>query len=179
MEQDGVDSKKHTPADMVERYYSEYRQLARRVLGRDSASAYIQPTELAHEAALRIFKLERMDISGRTHFLSLSARVMRQVLIDEVRRFRAQKRQTPQVLTQWPLNGQDAAPQAFDIEDFHEALKRLEAIDPERAKIVEQRFFAGLTIEEIAAASGVSESTVKRQWRVARAWLIDELSQRQ
>ena len=162
-----------TPAAMLERYYSEYRQLARRVLGRDSASAYIQPTELAHEAALRIFKLERMDVAGRTHFLSLSARVMRQVLIDEVRRFRAQKRQTPQVMTQWPA---EKAPANFDIEDFHEALKRLEEIDPDRARIVEQRFFAGLTIEEIAAVSGVSESTVKRNWRIARAWLLDELS---
>jgi RNA polymerase sigma factor (TIGR02999 family) len=160
-------------AQMLERYYVEYRQLARKVLGRDSASAYIQPTELAHEAALRVFKLDRMDIAGRTHFLSLSARVMRQVLIDEVRRFRAQKRQAPPVVTQWNV---EPAPSAFDIEDFHEALKRLEDIDPERARIVEQRFFAGLTIEEIAAASGVSESTVKRQWRVARAWLLNELA---
>lgn len=165
--------KPHAPAEMLERYYSEYRQLARHVLGRDSAAAYIQPTELAHEAALRIFKLERMDIAGRTHFLSLSARVMRQVLIDEVRRFRAQKRQAPQVLTQW---NSEPSPANFDIEDFNEALTRLESIDPERARIVEQRFFAGLTVEEIAAVTGVSESTVKRQWRVARAWLLDELS---
>lgn len=161
-------------ASMLDRYYKEYRQLARQVLGRDSAAQRIQPTELAHEAALRLFKLERMDIAGRTHFLSLSARVMRQVLIDEVRRFRAQKRQAPPVLTQWNA---EPAPQAFDIEDFNEALSRLEEVDPEKARIVEQRFFAGLTIEEIAAQSGVSESTVKRQWRVARAWLLDELSQ--
>lgn len=166
------------PAQMLERYYADYRQLARQVLGRDSAAAYIQPTELAHEAALRLFRLERMDIAGRTHFLSLSARVMRQVLIDEVRRFRAQKRQAPQVLTEWRrLEGEDATGPAFDIEAFNDALSRLESIDPERAKIVEQRFFAGLTIEEIAVLSGVSESTVKRQWRVARAWLLDELSQ--
>ena len=162
-----------TPSDMLERYYADYRQLARQVLSRDSARAYIQPTELAHEAAIRLFKLERMDLAGRTHFLSLSARVMRQVLIDEVRRFRAQKRQLPPVLTQWQS---DPAPQHFDIEDFHEALGRLEAVDPERAKIGEQRFFAGLTLEEIAEINGVSESTVKRSWRVARAWLINELA---
>ncbi len=163
-----------TPAVLLERYYAEYRQLARRVLSHDHAAAFIQPTELAHEAALRLFRLERMDLSGRTHFLSLSARMMRQVLIDEVRRFRAQKRQAPQVLTRWP--GETEAPPAFDIEAFHEALSRLEQIDPDRARIVEQRFFAGLTIEEIAVASGVSESTVKRQWRVARAWLLDDLA---
>ena len=162
-----------TPSDMLERYYADYRLLARQVLSRDSARSYIQPTELAHEAALRLFKLENIDLAGRTHFLGLSARVMRQVLIDEVRRFRAQKRQLPPVLTQWQV---DPAPQHFDIEDFHEALGRLEAVDPERAKVVEQRFFAGMTLEEIAEVNGVSESTVKRSWRVARAWLINELS---
>ncbi len=161
------------PAELLERYYDDYRQLARKVLGRDSAAVRIQPTELAHEAAIRLFRIEHMDIAGRTHFLSLSARVMRQVLVDEVRRFRAQKRQAPQVVTDWRVAG---APAVIDIEDFHESLGRLEAIDPDRARIVEQRFFAGLTIEEIATASGVSESTVKRQWRVARAWLIDDLA---
>jgi len=176
MTDDDVHPESANGAKMVEIYYDEYRRLARKVLSQDSASAYIQPTELAHEAAIRIFKLDRIGISGRTHFLSLSARIMRQVLIDEVRRFRAQKRQAPQVLTQWNL---EPSPAAFDIEDFHEALKRLEEVDPERAMIVEQRFFAGLTLEEIATKSGVSKSTVKRQWRVARAWLIDELAQGQ
>lgn len=162
------------PGMLVEQYYSEFRRLARQVLGRDSAASYIQPTELAHEAAIRLFRLDRMNVNGRTNFLSLSARIMRQVLIDEVRRFRAQKRQAPPVLTQWP--GAEKAPAPIDIEDFHEALGRLEAIDPGRAKIVEMRFFGGMTIEEIAARTEVSESTVKRQWRVARAWLIDELA---
>ncbi len=171
---EGSPEASNAPANMLDRYYKEYRQLARKVLGNDSAAQRIQPTELAHEAAIRLFKLERMDIAGRTHFLSLSARVMRQVLLDEVRRFRAAKRQAPPVMTQWNA---EPSPQPFDIEDFNEALSRLEEVDPEKARIVEQRFFAGLTIEEIAEQSGVSESTVKRQWRVARAWLLDELSQ--
>jgi RNA polymerase sigma factor (TIGR02999 family) len=164
-----------TPARMLEKYYAEYRQLAHRILARDSAAAYIQPTELAHEAALRIFNLKEMDIAGRTHFLSISARVMRQVLLDEVRRFRAQKRQAPPVITQW--DDEPSSQGSFDIEDFNESLTRLEAIDPQRASVVEKRFFAGMTIEEIAFATGVSERTVKRQWRVARAWLLNELSQ--
>jgi RNA polymerase sigma factor (TIGR02999 family) len=160
------------PERMLESYYSDYRQLARAVLARDSMRDRVQPTELAHEAAIRLFRLERMDVAGRTHFLSLAARVMRQVLVDEVRRARAAKRQAP-VLTEWP----DAAgtPQ-FDLEVFDDALARLQAADPERAWVVEQRFYAGLTVEQIAAVSGRSESTVKRQWRVARAWLLEELT---
>ena len=142
------------------------------MLARDS-NARVNPTELAHEAALRIFKLERMDVGGRTHFLSLAARIMRQVLIDEVRRHRAAKRQAPPTATQWP--GEPDEP-VFDLETFDAALSRLQQSDPERAWVVEQRFYAGLTLEEIAAVSGRSESTVKRQWRVARAWLVEHLS---
>jgi RNA polymerase sigma factor (TIGR02999 family) len=167
------------PRQMLERYYNDYRRLAHQVLAKDQAGRYLQPTELAHVAAIKLFKVESLELSGRTHFLSLSARIMRQVLIDEVRRYRAQKRQTPPILTQWPSDqsGSGQTGLGFDIEDFHESLARLEAVDPERARIVEQRFFAGLTIEEIAAQSGLSESTVKRQWRVARAWLIEDLAE--
>lgn len=175
MTQDKADTARW-PARMMERYYSDYRALARAVLARDSARERIQPTELAHEAALRLFRLERMEVSGRTHFLSLSARVMRQVLIDEVRRHRALKRQAP-VLTEWPGEAPDGGgDKGFDLEDFDDALARLAQADPERAWVVEQRFYAGLTLEQIAEVSGRSESTVKRQWRVARAWLLDDLS---
>lgn len=162
------------PARMLERYYDEYRGVARAILARDSANVRIDPTELAHDAAIRLFRLERMDVAGRTHFLSLAARVMRQVLIDEVRRYRAAKRQAPATLTQWPGAGDDDT--GLDLEAFDEALGRLQAADPDRGWIVEQRFYGGLTLEEIATVSGRSESTVKRQWRVARAWLIGELA---
>lgn len=167
------DASTRWPSRMLEAYYDDYRRVARSVLSRDSAHVRVNPTELAHEAAIRIFKLERMDVGGRTHFLSLAARIMRQVLIDEVRRHRAAKRQAPPAATQWP--GEASAP-AFDLEAFDDALNRLQQSDPERAWIVEQRFYAGLTLEEIAQVSGKSESTVKRQWRVARAWLVEQLS---
>lgn len=155
---------------MLEANYGEFRRIARAVLYADDVAAHLQPTELAHEAALRMIRLKRLDLKGRTHFLSLAARVMRQVLVDEARRFRAAKRQAPPVLTQWNEEGS-----VVDLEHLDLALTRLEAIDPIRAAIIEQRVFAGLTIEEIAEVSGVSESTVKRQWRVARAWLVNEL----
>lgn len=164
------------PSRMLDAYYDDYRRLARRVLSGDSARNLMQPTELAHEAALRLFRLERMDIAGRTHFLSLSARVMRQVLIDEVRRFRAQKRQAPPVITEWAYPADGAPAARLDIEAFDDALTRLMAADPERGRIVELRFYAGLTLEEIAETGGLSLATVKRRWRVARAWLLDALT---
>jgi RNA polymerase sigma factor (TIGR02999 family) len=163
----------HGQEAMLERHYAEFRQLARKVLNGDGAKLQIQPTDLAHEAAIRLLRLDHLGINGRTHFLALSARVMRQTLLDEVRRARAKKRQTPGILTMWP-DDEGLAP--VDIEDLDRALEDLAAASPERARIVELRFFAGLTIEEISAHLGESESTVKRRWRAARAWLLERLA---
>jgi RNA polymerase sigma factor (TIGR02999 family) len=155
-------------------HYDAFRGVARRVLNGDARVLQIQPTDLAHEAALRILRLDRMTPRGRTHFLALSARVMRQTLIDEVRRHRAGKRNAPAVITLWR---QDAAPsaEALDLEALDMALTRLATVDADLATLVEQRFFAGLTIEEISLETGVSESSVKRRWRLARTWLANEL----
>lgn len=157
---------------LVAEHYDEFRRVARGVLNGDAVALQIQPTDLAHAAAIKMFKLNRVEVQGRTHFLSLSARIMRQILMDEVRRMRAAKRQAPPVSTQWP----GEATSSLDLEALDAALARLEDIDPERARLVEQRFFAGLTIEEIAEEQGTSPSTVKRQWRAARAWLAAELT---
>ena len=157
---------------LVAAHYDEFRRVARGVLHGDGAALQIQPTDLAHAAAIKMFKLNSIDVQGRTHFLSLSARIMRQILMDEVRRMRAAKRQAPQVATQWP----GEANSSLDLEALDAALSRLEQIDPDRAQLVEKRFFAGLTIEEIAEEQGISPSTVKRQWRAARAWLAAELT---
>lgn len=157
---------------LVVQHYDEFRRVARGVLNGDAVALQIQPTDLAHAAAIKMFKLNRVEVQGRTHFLSLSARIMRQILMDEVRRMRAAKRQAPPVSTQWP----GEASSSLDLEALDAALARLEEIDPERARLVEKRFFAGLTIEEIAEEQGISASTVKRQWRAARAWLAAELT---
>lgn len=157
---------------LVAEHYDEFRRVARGVLNGDAVALQIQPTDLAHAAAIKLFKLDRIEVQGRTHFLSLSARIMRQILMDEIRRMRAAKRQAPPVTTQWPGESKGS----LDLEALDAALTKLEQFDPERARLVEQRFYAGLTVEEVAAAEGISESTVKRQWRAARAWLIDELS---
>ena len=158
---------------LIAAHYDEFRRVARRVLSSDGERLLIQPTDLAHEAAIRVLKLQRMDWRDRTHLLAVSARVMRQVLLDEVRRARAAKRRLP-VQTAWLEMGREAPP-VLDIEAFDDALKRFTALDPDRARVVELRFYAGLTLDEVAVHTGESVSTVKRRWRVARAWLLQDM----
>ncbi len=157
-------------------HYQEFRNIARRVLNGEADRLQIQPTDLAHEAAIRVMGLERMAWQDRTHFLAMSARVMRQTLIDEVRRYKAQKRRPPEVLTMW-VDPNAVSHPVMDLDVFDDVLQRLARIDPDRAKIVELRFYAGLTLEEIATVLDVSVSTVQRSWRSARAWLLKELKE--
>lgn len=156
--------------ELLVKHYDEFRRVARGVLSSDANRLQMQPTDLAHEAAIRLSGFRDLQPSGRTHFLSLSARMMRRILIDEIRRQKASKRQAPEVHTLWPGDGDKV-----DLEALDAALTKLEEIAPDRAQLVDRRFFGGLSIEEIAAMDGVSESTVKRQWRAARAWLVIEL----
>ncbi len=162
------------PERLLTLYYQDLRKIAGRILKNDAAVVLLQPTELAHEAAMRIMKLERMEWQSVQHFLATAARVARQALLDEVRKALASKRQNQQLVTAWP----DAAvtESGIDIEALDQALTKLEAISPERARVVELRVFAGLSIEEIAEVQGVSERTIKRQWQVARIWLTAELA---
>ncbi len=151
--------------------YGELRTIARRVLRGDGPDLHIQPTDLAHEAAIRIMALDRMVWRDRAHFLALSARVMRQALVDEVRRLKSLKRTAPEIITAWDDG------RAYPIDQFDDALERLFAIDPDRARVVELRFYAGLTMAEIAAELGISDSSVERRWRTARAWLLSVLEE--
>ncbi len=155
-------------------HYQEFRNIARKVLNGEADRLQIQPTDLAHEAAIRVLGLERMTWQDRTHFLALSAKVMRQTLIDEVRRYKAQKRRPPDVMTLW-VDPDAVAHPIMDLDVFDDVLQRLAKVDPDRARIVELRFYAGLTLEEIASVLEVSVSTVQRSWRAARAWLLKEL----
>ncbi len=149
--------------------YGELRSIARRVLGVDGPDLHIQPTDLAHEAALRIMALDRIVWNDRAHFLALSARVMRQALVDEVRKLKTLKRSAPEVWTLWDMDGMT---RSLPIDVFDDALERLFAIDPDRARVVELRFYAGLTMTEIATELQLSQSSVERRWRAARAWLL-------
>lgn len=160
-------------------YYQELRAIARRILRADAGSRWLQPTELTNEAAIRLLGLERMEWRDRTHFLATAATVMRQVLIDEVRRAKSLKRGGREVHTRLTSAGDlvaESQDDAVEIESLDAALTALQMISPERARIVEMRYFAGLTIEEIAGYLDVSDRTIKRQWRAARAWLLDHIT---
>jgi RNA polymerase sigma factor (TIGR02999 family) len=154
-------------------FYDEFRSIARRVLNGDGPRLQIQPTDLAHEAAIRILRSDAITPNDQRHFLALGARVMRMTLIDEVRRQRAACRKG-EFVTLWNEAGAGAET-SFDIEAFDDALRRLALIEPEGARVVELRFFVGLTLEEVASAMSLSESSVQRRWRSARAWLLKEL----
>lgn len=154
---------------MLAELYDELRAAAARLLRREAPFLTLQPTELVHEAAMRIARLERMTFQDRQHFFATGARILRQAMVDEIRKKRSAKRQPPMVTLQV-----DSAP-GVDVEALDAALVKLEAASPELAKIVELRYFVGLGIPEIAIVSNASESTIKRRWQTARLWLADEL----
>ena len=160
--------------ELLELCYAELRQIARCLLAGDSAAMRMQPTELVHEAVLRVLRLDRMQWTDRAHFLATAATVMRQALLDEVRRFRADKRQRPAVVT--TLFDTGTATIDLDLERLDHSLTRFADVSPQRARLVELRFFAGLTIDETAAAMSISPATVKRQWDAARAWLLRDMN---
>jgi RNA polymerase sigma factor (TIGR02999 family) len=150
--------------------YDALRRAASRLLAREAPYLTLQPTELVNEAAIRVIALDRMHWNDRTHFFATSARILRQAMIDAIRRRKSQKRRAPTVLVE------GTGDTGVDVEALDAALIRLEATSPELARIVELRFFAGLGIPEVAAATGQSERTVKRRWQTARMWLATELA---
>lgn len=153
--------------------YEDMRRLARGIIASDALRLVLQPTDLAHEAALRLLQSPVIDIGDRGHMLALAARTMRRVLIDESRKLARAKRRVPELLTHLP----GAPPTAqISVEDLDRALAALERFSADHAQIVELRFSLGMTVEETAAATGIPVRTVKRRWQAARAWLQDHLS---
>jgi RNA polymerase sigma-70 factor (ECF subfamily) len=155
--------------------YHELRRLAAAYMRRERPGQSLQATALVHEAYLRLAGAGT-PWTDRQHFLGIAARSMRQILVERARARGAQKRwggMNRVTLTETiaAASHEDALLPALD-----EALSRLEALDPEQAKIVELRYFAGLSIEETATALALSPATVKRRWTMARAWLFRELT---
>ncbi len=161
--------------ELIAAVYQEMRRLARRILAGDRAQQMLAPTELVHGAALKMLGQEQVSAHDRAHFLGYSGQVMRQVLIDHVRREGSAKRDAGLKVTLLSTLP-DEAQTGIDVEGLHDALDKLAEVSPELAKLVEMRYFGGMTIDEIAAVQGCSAITVKRQWRVARTWLLDALT---
>jgi RNA polymerase sigma factor (TIGR02999 family) len=155
--------------------YQELRRLAANYLRRERPGQTLQPTALVHEAYLRLMKDKPNRWKNRAHFCAIAAHSMRQILIERARARGALKRggAQPRVTLDEALVA--GGERAFDVVALDEALERLAAIDPEQARLVELRFFGGLTVEETADAMAISPATVKRHWTVARAWLAREL----
>lgn len=160
---------------LVEAVYPELRAIAQRQLGNERADHTLQATALVNEAYLRLSGLDRMQWQDRLHFVRMGARVMREVLVDHARRRAAGKRDGGERV---PLTGLQLVDggAGVDIAALDAALTRLESIDADKARVVELRYFGGLTIEETAQALGASPATVKRHWQAARVWLFDALS---
>jgi len=162
--------------------YEELRSLARRHLRHERGSHTLQRTALVHEAFLRIVDQKQVDWESRTQFYGIASQMMRRVLVDHARRRSAAKRGdgAPHVDLDVVLQDEGADLPAgrqaeIDFAAIDDALKRLEALDPQQGKLVELRFFGGLSIKETADVIGVSPATVKREWAIARAWLQREI----
>lgn len=156
--------------------YDEMRRQARSYLSRERGGHTLQPTALVHEAFLRLVDQTRVDWKNRAHFFGMASTMMRRVLIDHARSHATDKRGGDAIRlsiddVQVPMEQRAASFLALD-----EALNRLAAFDEPKAKMVEMRFFGGLTDKEIAEVTGVSTRTLVRDWQMARAWLHRELS---
>ncbi len=162
-------------ARLVPVVYDELRRIARGYLRQEAGFQTIQATALVHEAYLRLAKHKKQDWHGRTHFLAVAAIAMRQILVDRARGKATAKRAGSRfrVTFNEALVADDGEPP--EVEALDAALTRLARTAPQRARIVELRFFGGLTIEETADALAVSPATVKRGWTLARAWLRREM----
>jgi RNA polymerase sigma factor (TIGR02999 family) len=158
--------------------YEELRRIAQHHLRQERPDHTLQSTALVHEAYLRLIKQKPAEIENRAHFLAVASQLMRQILVDHARRHRAAKRGrglklelTEAMALQKPPN--------VDLIALDNALNELARLDPQQSRIVEMRFFAGLSIEDTAEVIGVSRTTVKREWATARAWLLREMSRRE
>ncbi|MGD2047770.1 MAG: ECF-type sigma factor [Gemmatimonadota bacterium] len=160
--------------------YTELRRIAHRRLGGERVDHTLGTTDLVHEAYLKLVNLDRLNWRNRAQFMAIVSRLMRQILVDYARRRRAGRRGggRPKVelgaVAEY-LAAASAAP-SEELLTLHQALERLEEINDRHARIVECRFFGGMSIEETAEAMSLSPATVKRDWVMARAWLNRELS---
>jgi RNA polymerase sigma-70 factor, ECF subfamily len=156
--------------------YRELKKIAEGYLRRERSGHTLQPTALAHEAYLKLIDQQHVRWQNRAHFYGIAAQAMRRILVDHARARLAEKRSSGG--TQVTLD------EAIDVSDEHagqlvlldEALKKLAALDPQKSRIVELKYFGGMSLEEVAAVLNISRATVIRGWRLAKAWLYDELS---
>ncbi len=162
--------------ELMPRVIDELRVIARSYFAREAPGHTLQPTALINEVFLRLVDADRIEWQGRAHFFGIAARLMRCVLVDHARGRRAAKRGGRAHHTSIDVDQLTPAGREVDLIALDDALNEMSRHDPQSHRIVEMRYFAGLTLEEVAEVLGVSRTTAKRKWRMARTWLRRELS---
>ena len=171
------DGRREALDDLMPIVYADLRRLAGGYMRREPADHALQPTALVHEAYVRLIDQKQVKWRNRAHFFGVAAGMMRRILVDSARKRRAGKRGGD-----WErvtLAGDEPAANGraeIDVLALHEALERLAEFDPQQERIVELRYFGGLTIEETAEVIGISPATVVREWTIAKVWLRTDLS---
>ena len=162
---------------LVPLVYNELRRIARQFLSECNHDQTLQSTALVHEAYLRLVNRDSVRWDGRVHFFAVAAQLMRRILIDHARMRRAQKRGGDQITL--VLDDDIALPmrRGLDLVALDDALNQLALLDERQSRLVELRFFSGLTIEETSQVLNISPATVKREWATARLWLLREMKQ--
>jgi RNA polymerase sigma factor (TIGR02999 family) len=163
---------------VVGRLYADLRRIARSQMRREDAGHTLQPTALVNEVCLRFLRQDDASWESREQFLAVAARLMRRVLVDHARRRHSAKRGSGALPVPLENLGDIPLDRPAELVALDEALSELFVVSPDRARIIELRYFGGLTIEEIAAVLHVSTATVSRSWRSARAWLHKEVQAR-
>ena len=162
--------------ELARQIYGELRGLARYYLRQERPCHTLQPSDLVNEAFLRLVNEKDIDWQNRAHFFGIAAVRMRHILVEHARGRCAAKRGGGEYLLSLSKVDRVAEERDVNLLALDDALSRLEALDPQKSRIVEMRYFAGLTIEETAEALRISPATVKRDWSMARAWLRSEIS---
>ena len=155
--------------------YAELHRIARRAWSHQPHNNTLQPTALINEAYLKLASSENASFNDRCHFFAVASSAMRQILVNHAKSRLTGKRGGARV----PVSIDEVQPvhqEAAEIVALHEALEALQGVDPRKSRVVEMRYFGGLSVEETAAALGVSVATVNRDWRLARSWLIREMN---
>jgi RNA polymerase sigma-70 factor, ECF subfamily len=163
-------------AKLMPLVYDEFRALAARHLRHERPNHTLQPTALVHEAYLRLIDQTRVDWQGRTHFFAVGAQAIRRILVDHARQRKRQKRGGGAGRVTLDEAVALAPQRDEEILALDEAMEKLGKLDSRQAEVVEMRFFAGMSVEEVAEVLGVSKRTVEGDWTMARAWLMRELS---
>jgi RNA polymerase sigma factor (TIGR02999 family) len=164
--------------ELVPLVHDELRRIARRCMAGERAGHSLQPTALLNEAYVRLVNVQRVRWQDRAHFLSMAARLMRRILVDIARSKHYQKRGGGAVRVTFDEFAIAPAEPGHDLVALDDALKAFEHVDPRKSQVIELRFFAGFSVEETAEVLGVSVDTVMRDWKLARAWLLRELTDR-